>query len=280
MVIAMGSTPDTNLFRPPQGPVERVAVTEAHRRRPGDPFAHDRFLLRQKHLALNEKYDVCDAEGKPLLSIERPTHLAATMLVALASGLAFLVVGAGFVAIGLSVGEDYAVAIIMVGLMAATAVSILIARLLATRRDVTVRNADGSRVLVSVRQDRRFQPIIATFTVCDGDGQPLARLRKNYLANILRRRWRCTDPEGEPLCQVVEDHAVLALARRLLGPLLGLLRTNYVFLDEAGRTLGRFNRRFTLLERYVLDLTPDLDATLDRRIAVCLGIMLDTGERR
>jgi uncharacterized protein YxjI len=231
-------------------------------------------------LALNEKYDVCDAEGRPLLSIERPTHLAATMLVALASGLAFLVVGAGFVAIGLSIGEEYAIAIIMVGLMVATAISILIARLLATRRDVTVRTADGSRVLVSVRQDRRFQPIIATFTICDGEGQPLARLRKNYLANILRRSWRCTDPEGEPLCHVVEDHALLALARRLLGPLLGLLRTNYVFLDGAGRVLGHFNRRFTLLERYVLDLTPDLDATLDRRVGVCLGIMLDTGERR
>ena len=44
--------------------------------------------------------------------------------------------------------------------------------------------------------------------------------------------------------------------------------------------LGEFNRKFTLLDRYVLDLTHDLQRTLDRRVALALGVMLDTGERR
>jgi len=276
----MAPVPETNFFRPPDGPIERVAVTDRLRRRPDDPFSHDRFLLRQKHLAWNERYDVCDAEGTVILHIDRPMHLAASLIAAFASGLVFLLVGAGFVAMGLSLGEDYAVAVIMAGLMAATATSLLVARLLATRRDITIRAPATGEMLVTVRQDRRFQPIIATFTVRDGDGRTLAHLRKNYLANLIRRRWLCRDAEGEPICHVVEDHPVLALARRLVGPLFGLLRTNYHLTDESGRLLGRFNRRFTLLDRYVLDLTPDLDATLDRRIGVCLGIMLDSGERR
>lgn len=272
--------PDTDLFRAPEGPVERTAVTDVLRRRPGDPFAHDRFLLRQRHLAWNERYDVRDAEGTPLLQVERPARLMASMLVAVAAGLGFMAVAAAFIVLGLSLGEDYIVPVVLSGVLAAIGVTMVISRLLASRRDVSVRSGDGGQLLVAVRQDRGFQPVVATFTIEDGEGQVLARLRKNYLGNLLRRTWQCRAADNEPICTVLEDHVVLALVRRLVGPLFGLLRRNYVFVGPDGRLLGRFNRRFTLLDRYVLDLTPDLDASIDRRVAVALGIMLDTGERR
>jgi len=35
-----------------------------------------------------------------------------------------------------------------------------------------------------------------------------------------------------------------------------------------------------LLDRYVLDLKADRARELDRRVALALGVMLDTGERR
>jgi len=44
--------------------------------------------------------------------------------------------------------------------------------------------------------------------------------------------------------------------------------------------VGEFNRKFTLLDRYVLDLKADGARVLDRRVALALGVMLDTGERR
>jgi len=47
-----------------------------------------------------------------------------------------------------------------------------------------------------------------------------------------------------------------------------------------GVVIGDFNRKLTLLDRYVLDLRQDPDRRLDRRVALALGIMLDTGERR
>jgi hypothetical protein len=53
-----------------------------------------------------------------------------------------------------------------------------------------------------------------------------------------------------------------------------------VFVRPDGEVLGEFNRKFTVLDRYVLDLTGDEERVLDRRIAVAAGIMLDTGERR
>ena len=44
--------------------------------------------------------------------------------------------------------------------------------------------------------------------------------------------------------------------------------------------IGEFKRKFTILDRYVLDMTSDPQRLMDRRIALALGVMLDTGERR
>src|SRR2546422_10589484 len=50
--------------------------------------------------------------------------------------------------------------------------------------------------------------------------------------------------------------------------------------DGSEDVVGEFNRKFRLLDRYVLDLKADGARTLDRRVALALGVMLDTGERR
>jgi hypothetical protein len=54
----------------------------------------------------------------------------------------------------------------------------------------------------------------------------------------------------------------------------------FIFCLPGGQVVGEFNRKFTLLDRYVLDLTRDSARALDRRVAVAMGVMLDTGERR
>lgn len=46
------------------------------------------------------------------------------------------------------------------------------------------------------------------------------------------------------------------------------------------RVIGEFNRKFTLFDKYVLDLSADRAHELDRRLGVALAILLDTGERR
>ena len=49
---------------------------------------------------------------------------------------------------------------------------------------------------------------------------------------------------------------------------------------ESDEVIGEFNRKFTILDRYVLDLKADGARSMDRRVALALGVMLDTGERR
>jgi hypothetical protein len=127
--------------------------------------------------------------------------------------------------------------------------------------------------------------ITRTYTVISVSGAVLARLRKHYLHNLVRKRWDVEAPDGRPVAVAVEDSIVLSLLRRVLGPLFGLLRTNFIVLSAGagagdGVVIGEFNRKLTLLDRYVLDLRGDRDRRLDRRVALALGIMLDTGERR
>ena len=54
-----------------------------------------------------------------------------------------------------------------------------------------------------------------------------------------------------------------------------------IITDESQQNqIGKFDRKFTILDRYVLDMTAYPARTIDRRVAVAIGVMLDTGERR
>jgi hypothetical protein len=116
------------------------------------------------------------------------------------------------------------------------------------------------------------------------EGTPLGRMKKNYLYNIFRKKWSVVDPEAKPILIAREDSLILSLLRRFLGPLFGLLRTNFVLLtpgpDGQEQIRGEFNRKLTIFDRYVLDVTRDRPRTIDRRLAVALGVLLDTGEHR
>ena len=88
----------------------------------------------------------------------------------------------------------------------------------------------------------------------------------------------CDGPDRRPLAIAIEDSLLSALVRRYV---IRVTPMNFVFrLGESDRAIGRFNRKFTLRDRYVLDLTEDPTALLDRRVALALGVILDTGERR
>ena len=249
-----------------------------------DPvFDRDVFLLRQQLLRISEKYDVADEQGKKIVFVERPAHLLRNVGALLAGLVAAGVVGVGFgmladMAKGTAF-EDVLVALAAIGAIVAL---IAVGVGLSAKRHVTFYRDQSKRdKLLDVLQDRKWQPITATYTVRDRAGRTLALLWKNYLYNIIRKRWYVKAPDGTTLYVAKEDSIILSLLRRLLGPLFGLLRTNFIIVcDGSEDVVGEFNRKFTLLDRYVLDLKADGARTLDRRVALALGVMLDTGERR
>jgi hypothetical protein len=96
----------------------------------------------------------------------------------------------------------------------------------------------------------------ATYALKDTSGRVLAKFHENDLHNFFRKKLCCFSPDGTLLWFAPEDSLIRSLLRRCLGPVFRVLRTNFIILK--GRSLvGRFNRRFTILDRCVLDMAAD-----------------------
>ena len=256
-------------------------------------FRGDKFLLRQKLWSIKEKYRVTDEDGETILYVERPLYLAAGILAALA-GFAVMAIGIGLAAfLASEMGDDAGLAVgITLGVIAFVLGIFVIVALYPRRHILFYTDESKEELVLEVKQDSKLAIINFWYTLTDADGTVLARFRKNYLHGILRKRWYIHSPDGAILFEVKEDSIILSLLRRTIGtiadelPLLGLalaaaLRTNFVFTQAyETKVIGEFNRRLTILDRYVLDLTDDTERVLDRRVAVAMGVLLDTGERR
>lgn len=265
-----------------------------------EAFRRDKFLLRQKLWSIKEKYTVGDEDGDPVLWVERPAHVLKGLL-AVMVGLLVMFVAAGLGAfVGIAVGQAIdgprgVVGPVLAGLLGLLgfALGLVVLVSLYPKRHITF-YADKAQEdpLMRAFQDHKWVFINQWYTLADDTGAVLCRFRKNFLHGIFRRRWYIHGPDGDIRFVVKEDSLILSLLRRTIGyvldeiPLLGLalaaaLRTNFIYTREAdGKVLGEFNRRLTFLDRYVLDLTEDEDRELDRRVAVAMGVLLDTGERR
>ncbi len=252
-----------------------------------DAFDRDRFLLVQKRMAINEKYYVSDDHNERILFVERPSHLL-QQLVALSVAIVTVVacIAAGFGAAALFQDQNEALPALlgMGGVVGGMLLGGVAFGLLYPKRHVNFYRDDTRRErLLSITQVNRIQVLFAYFEILDESGKLLARLRKNQLTNIFRKRWVALTPTGRPYCVALEDSIVLAILRRLFGPMMGALRTNYIIVAGDGaqeRLLGKFDRKFTLFDQYVLDMTADPRRELDRRVALAVGVLLDTGERR
>lgn len=247
-------------------------------------FDRDLFLLRQQLLRISDKYDVADDKGTNIIYIERPAHFLQNFGAILAGFAAAVLVFVAFVTVAdqTPVGSAARAILVILGTVLAIVALGAVGIPLSAKRHVTFYR-DGSKRdrLIEVLQDKKFQPITATYTVRDFRGKPLARFAKNILWNLIRKRWYVYGPDGRLLYIAKEDSAILSLLRRFLGPMFGLLRTNFIFLrPDSEEVIGEFKRKFTILDRYVLDMSGDPQRLMDRRVALALGVMLDTGERR
>lgn len=251
-----------------------LATARATQAAPDTAFDRDRFLMRQKVLTVHEKYDICDEEGQTIVFVERPGHHLKN-LVALLAGLAAAAVTAAPV---IALAAHWDSPLLMVGGALAGFVALLVVavRLSPFRHIDFYRDESRQEKILQVLQDQKATLFTQTFTVLDAAGRKIARLSKNPLTNSWRKTWKCMDADGRPLCIATEDSLLKALFRKFVAKLFPM---NFIIVRD-GELLGTFNRNFTLFDRYVLDMTPDRGRSLDRRIALAIGVLLDTGERR
>jgi uncharacterized protein YxjI len=235
-------------------------------------------------LAIKEKYYVTDEAGQPLVFVERPALLMQQLIMLAAVAATFF--GGTFLMTFVSafiepmLGAALKTAVDLIGLLAVLALSGCVFVLLVPKRHVTFyRDDTKTEKMLEIKQLNKIEFPFANFSILDTDGALVGSLRKNVLFDYVRRRWQVRNGYGVQVCMAKEDSIILSLLRRTGIPIFAFLRTNFVFL-RGSEVIGEFNRKFTLLDRYVLDLTADPNRSLDRRIALALGVMLDTGERR
>ena len=159
------------------------------------------------------------------------------------------------------------------------------------RRNITLFADDSKREpLLHVNQDHYWEIFHRNYTVVDADGEVIAKLSRNNFTSLFRRGWHIMEPGGATMARARENSLLLSALRRIVDFIPyadlvgGIFRTNFDFLvqDGAGndRKLGSFNRRFTIGDKYVLDLSEDRERRLDRKVALAVGILLDTAEKR
>ena len=131
------------------------------------------------------------------------------------------------------------------------------------RRDITVFGDDSKREpLLFINQDKYWELFHRNYTVVDPSDQVIAKLFRNNFTSLFRRGWDIKEPSGTPVARAREDSLLLAIVRRILGFIIGgILKTDFHFLALYGlgneRKIGAFNRRFTISDKYVLDLSED-----------------------
>jgi uncharacterized protein YxjI len=141
--------------------------------------------------------------------------------------------------------------------------------------------------LLRIKARQRFDPA-ATYDVTDEDGTKFGEIQKVFGKSLLRSTYRINDVSGTELATVTEKSMPIALFRRLVGfiPYVDNISDwlpipyHFVFLRD-GQVIGE-NRRamWKFRDFYTIDMTPDKERTLDRRLVLAISVGMDALQAR
>jgi uncharacterized protein YxjI len=149
--------------------------------------------------------------------------------------------------------------------------------------------ADDSKSveLMRLKARQRFDPR-ARYDVTDPAGERIGEIQKVFGKSLLRSTYALFDPSGAEVAQASEKSLVVALLRRAVGfvPFIGdfadWLPIPYHFdFRRDGELLGTHSRQaFKMADTYTIDLTPDAERTLDRRLVLAIAVGMDALQAR
>jgi len=114
-------------------------------------------------------------------------------------------------------------------------------------------------------------------------GEKVGVLGKVFGKSLLRSTWSIMDANEQEVAIAKERSVPIAILRRVVDvvPYGDFVPIPFHFtIDSSGSHLGDFNRRFGVRDTYDLDLSGDTGRSIDRRLAIALGIALDALQSR
>jgi uncharacterized protein YxjI len=141
--------------------------------------------------------------------------------------------------------------------------------------------------LLRIKARQRFDPR-ATYDITDEADTKIGEIQKVFGKSLFRSTFRINDAGGEELFISTEKKLWVALVRRAVGfiPYVDNVSDwlpipyHFVFL-RGEELLGENTRKLgKLRDVYTIDLTPDSDRTVDRRLALALAVGQDALQAR
>jgi uncharacterized protein YxjI len=114
-------------------------------------------------------------------------------------------------------------------------------------------------------------------------GEKIGVLGKVFGKSLLRSTWSIMDANEQELAVAKERSQFWAIVRRVIDqvPYGDFIPIVFHFrIDRGEQHLGDFTRAFGIRDKYTLDLSNDAERSIDRRLAIALGIALDALQSR
>ena len=130
---------------------------------------------------------------------------------------------------------------------------------------------------------RSMMEFSGRYDVTTPEGEKIGILGKVFGKSLLRSTWQILDVAGQELAVAQERSPSVAILRRVIDvvPYGDFVPIPFHFTIDAGeRHVGDLNSRLGFRDTYDLDVSGDVERTIDRRLAVSLGIALDALQSR
>jgi uncharacterized protein YxjI len=121
--------------------------------------------------------------------------------------------------------------------------------------------------------EKRLSMFSQIFLIRDHAGNALGKMKRVGFV-LIRRRWQLLDNEDKVLIDIREDSSGKAIARKFLGHLWGLLRTNYK-ISDGNSEAGELKRDFSIWNRYTLDLASLQNPAPDPHLVMATSLFID-----
>lgn len=141
------------------------------------------------------------------------------------------------------------------------------------KEDFRFKDTEGKPVL-KVTTDQILD-VAASYTVIDErTDETIGALSRKF--TFFAHEWEIIDADNSVIGTLKEDNKVMALARRFVTTLIPF---SYKIISQKGENIGKLNGKFSIRDRYVLDLSNDVDNDLDPRLGVAAAVLVDAIEK-